>query len=94
MGQGFEELVGYIKKLVDLYNRDLADGLDHLMAITPKGDSQISVDSFSLNVSTLDGLTEKPAKHDAAYLVDMARVEALDTMGEKEKAVELLGRHV
>ena len=26
------------------------------------------------SVSTLDKLTEKPARHDAAYLVDMARV--------------------
>ena len=34
------------------------------------------------------------AKHEAAYLVDMARVEALDTMGEKEKAVAILDRHV
>ncbi len=49
---------------------------------------------FSLEVSTLDGLTEKPAKHEAAYLVDMARVEALNTMGESRKAVELLDRHV
>ena len=48
----------------------------------------------SASTSNLDGLTEQPAKHDAAYLVDMAKVEALDTMGENRKAVELLGRHV
>ena len=29
-----------------------------------------------------------------AYLVDMAKVEALDTMGENRKVVKLLGRHV
>ena len=45
-------------------------------------------------MSALDALTEKPAKDEAAYLVDMARVEALDTMGEKEKAVAILERHV
>ena len=39
-------------------------------------------------------VTEKPDKHEAAYLVDMAKVEALDMMGEKEKAVELQNRHV
>ncbi len=89
VAQGFEELVGYIERLVDLYHRDLAEGLDRLMALLPEEDSQKSVEPFSIDVSTLDGLTEKPAKQDAAYLVDMARVEALDTMGEKEKAVEL-----
>ncbi len=86
--------MAYIERLVDLYNRDIAEGLDRLMAILPKGDCQKSIEPFSLDVSTLDGLTEKPAKHDAAYLVDMARVEALDTMGEKEKAVAILDRHV
>jgi hypothetical protein len=45
-------------------------------------------------VSALDGLTEKTAKHEDAYLVDMARVEALDTLGESQKAVELLSRHI
>ena len=86
--------MGYIEKLVGIYNRDLAEGLDRLMAILPKGDSQRSVEPFSLDLSTLDGLTEKPAKHEAAYLVDMARVEALDTMGENQKAVAILDRHV
>ncbi len=92
VAQGFEELVGYIERSVDLYNQDLADGLDRLMALLP--DSQNSLEPFSLDESTLDELTEKPAKHETAYLVDMAGVEALDTMGEKEKAVELLERHV
>ena len=94
VAQGFEELVGYIERLVDLYNRDLAQGLDRLMAILPKDDSQKSVEPFSLTVATLDRPTEKPAKHEAAYLVDMARVEALDTMGEARRAGELLERYV
>ena len=56
--------------------------------------SEKSIKPFSLNVTTLDGLTEKPAKHEAAYLVDMARIEALDTMGENQKAIAILARHV
>ncbi len=66
----------------------------YLMALLPEGDSQKTIELFNLNVSTLDGLTEQPAKHETAYLVDMAKVEALDTMGENQKAVELLDRHV
>ena len=94
VAQGFEELVGYIERLVDLYNRDLAEGLDSLMAILPEGTSQKSAEPFRLDVSTLDGLTVKPTRHEAAYLVDMARVEALDTKGENQKAVAILERHV
>ncbi len=86
--------MGYIERLVDLYDQDLAEGLDRLIAPLPEGDSQKSIEPFSLDVSTLDELTEKPANHQAAYLVDMARVEALDTMGENRKAVELLDRHI
>ncbi len=91
--EGFTDLMGYIKRLVDLYNRDLADGLDRLIALLSEADSQKSVEPFSLDVSAQDGPTEQPALHGAAYLVDMARVEALHTLGETRKAVELLDRH-
>ena len=94
VAEGFTNLIGYIESLVDLCNRDLADGLDRLIALLSEADSQKSVEPFSLDVSALDGLTENPTKNEAAYLVDMAKVEALDTMGESRKAVELLTRHV
>ncbi len=64
------------------------------MAILPERDFQKSIEPFSLDVSPLDKLSEKPAAHDVAYLVDMARVEALDTIGESQKAIELLDRHI
>jgi len=86
--------MGYIERLVDHYKRDLSEGLDRPIAILPEGDPQESIEPFSLNVSTLDDLTEKPAKHETACLVDMARGEALDAMGESRKAVEWLDRHV
>ncbi len=81
-------------KLIGMYNRDLARRLDRLMAPLPKGDAQKSTEPFSLNASTLDGLAEEAANPQAAYLVDIAKVEALDTKGENQKAVQLLDRHV
>ena len=33
LAQGFEELVGYIERLVELYNRDLTEGLDRLITL-------------------------------------------------------------
>ena len=38
----------------------------------------------------MDGLTGKPAEHQSSYLADMAKVEDLHTVGENQKAVELL----
>ena len=58
--------MSYVERLVELYNRDLAEGLDRLMALLPQRDPQKSVEPFGLDVSTRDRLTEKPAKHDAA----------------------------
>ncbi len=64
------------------------------MALLPNGDCQKSVEPFSLDLSTLDELTEQPARHETSYLVDLARVEALDLIGESWKAVKLLERHL
>ena len=68
--------------------------MDGLAALMPQGDSKESDEPLKLDPPTLTKLAGNPAKHQAAYLVDMAKVEALDTMGENRKAVELLDRHV
>lgn len=39
-------------------------------------------------------LAGNTAMHQTAYLVDMVKLEALDTKRENGKAVELLDRHV
>jgi RNase P subunit RPR2 len=38
--------------------------------------------------------TEKIAVERVSYLVDMAKAEALDAMGENRAAVELIERHL
>ena len=92
--EGFDELVNYIERLVELYNRSIAQGLDYVAATVPRDDSQKVDEPFEVCLSALTELAEQPAKHRIAYLVDMAKVEALDTMGENRQAVELLDRLV
>ena len=46
------------------------------------------------DLAALKKLADRLAKHQVAYLTDMAKTEALDTMGENRKAVELLDQHV
>ena len=93
--QGFKELVEHTERLVALYNGILAEGLDRLATLLPEEGSGIPDGPFNLDVSPLEKLAEKCIAHQADYLLDMARVEALDTLGEKNrKAVELLDRHV
>ena len=76
--EGFEELVGYVERLVDLFHRDLAEDLERLATIADEGDFQKSDETFYLDSSILEKLADGLAEHQAAYLVDMAKVEALD----------------
>ena len=94
VAQGFDELVDHTERLVDLFNRNLGEELDHLATMLSKEDSDNLSEPFCLDVGALEKLSGKPVYHQVAYLVDMAKVEALDTMGENRKAVELLDRHV
>ena len=61
-----------------MYSRELARRLDRLRAQLPEGDSQKLAELFSPNASTLEGLIEKTANPQAAYLLDIDKAEALD----------------
>ena len=95
MDEAFDDLVEYIEGLSNLYNRNLYEGLDRLATLATwvtKGDSGKSTEPFYLDLSTLEDLVAKPGKHRISHLEDMAKVEALDTMGENRRAEELLDR--
>ena len=77
-----------------LYNGNLAEEMDRLATLLSESKSVKPGKPFSLDLSPLEKSTRKAASHQVAYLVDMAKVEALDTMGENRKAVALLDRHV
>ncbi len=47
-----------------------------------------------IDLPNLHEKTQGAATDHAAYLVDMAKAEALDTMGETERAVAIMDRHV
>ncbi len=94
MAQGFERLVGFVDRQIGMYNRDLAQRLDRLIALLVKGEAQKLTELFSPNASTPEGLTEKTAIPQAAYLLDIAKAEDLDQKGDNQNRVELLQRHV
>ena len=84
------QLVEQAEKLVDLYNRDLAADLE-LMDNTADGhDGQGSEDRHTIDQSNLRSRTDGAATDQTAYLVDMAKAEALDVMGATERAVAIV----
>ncbi|MFQ6029304.1 MAG: hypothetical protein ACE5Q6_17650, partial [Dehalococcoidia bacterium] len=94
VAQGFDELVDHTERLVGLYNGNLAEGLDQMTTMLPRGKPERPNEPFFLELAALQKLADKPVSQQVDYLVDMAKVEALDATGENCKAVELLDRHV
>ena len=64
--EGFDELIDHIDKSADLYNRNLAEGLDRLATRVPEGGSQNTDEPFCLGLSTLGKLVAEPGKHQVA----------------------------
>ena len=87
-------LVEQAEKLVDLNNRDLTGDLELLDRAAGGSDAKGSENRHSIDLSSLRGGTQVVATDPAAYLVDMAKAEALDMMGEPEKATKLVDRHI
>ena len=80
--------------MVGLYNANLSEALDRLATLLPQDETENPKEPFSLDLSHLETLTGKATAPQISYLVDMAKVEALDTLGDNRKAVELLDQHV
>jgi hypothetical protein len=88
------QMVEQAEKLVDLYNGNLAAGLELLDSAVDGPDVQESEYHQTINLSVLRRRTEGAASSQAAYLVDMAKAEALDSMGEMGAAAALVDRHI
>ena len=80
--------------MVDIYNEALAgdiERLENLLIAAGDGKSEcpLTIDLVGL-IENVQGA----AKGQVAYLVDMAKADALDVLGETHQAFELVDRHV
>ena len=94
VSDGFDQLLALVEKLVNIYNEALAGDIERserLLMETGDGQNQspLTIDLAGL-VETVQG----SAKEQVAYLVDMAKADALDLLGETSQAFELVERHV
>jgi hypothetical protein len=91
---GFHELLASVEKTVGIYNESLAadiERLERLLVETRDGqdESPLTIDQVGL-IENVQGA----AKEQAAYMVDMAKADALELLGENRQALELVDRHV
>ena len=94
VSDGFDQLLALVEKLVNIYNEALAGDIERSerLLIEPgegQNQSPLTIDLAGL-VETVQG----SAKEQVAYLVDMAKADALDRLGETRQAFELVDRHV
>jgi hypothetical protein len=89
----FARLVGCIEELVEEYNEDFANGLEKLTGSSQEG-LQTAKPPNSIDTAALEKDVTPGARRHTVFLMDMAKAEALDAMGETEKAVQLVERHV
>ena len=94
VSDGFGQLLALVEKLVNIYNEALAGDIERSerLLIEPgegQNQSPLTIDLAGL-VETVQG----SAKEQVAYLVDMAKADALDLLGETRQAFELVERHV
>jgi len=94
VAEGFDQLLELMAKTVGIYNDALAEDIERLETLLNEtGDGQ---DEPPLTID-LAGLTENAqlaAGAQIAYMVDMAKSDALDLLGETRQALELVDRHV
>ena len=94
VSDGFGQLLALVEKLVNIYNEALAGDIERSerLLIEPgegQNQSPLTIDLAGL-VETVQG----SAREQVAYLVDMAKADALDLLGETRQAFELVERHV
>ena len=92
--EGLDQLMDLVEKLVDIYNQDLADGLERLERLMNNTGPEERKVRLTIDLADLIGRTGASANEQVVYLVDMAKADALDLLGERSAALELVDRHV
>jgi hypothetical protein len=91
-------LVRETERIVGVFHETLASDLEQHQRLWAKGRSEATATPSHTGISkdceALDRDAHKHAAGEVAYLVDMAKAEALDYMGENRAAVEVVEHHL
>ncbi len=94
MAEGFNQLLALAEKLVGIYNEALAGDIERLESLLIEtGDGQ-DESPLTIGLARLIENVQSAARAQVAYMVDMAKADALDLLGETRQAFELVDRHV
>jgi hypothetical protein len=89
----FARLVNCVEELVEGYNEDFANGLGQYTGPALEGLEEADLPN-SIGIAALEEAVARGARQHTAFLVDMAKAEALDAMGESQMALQLIDWNV
>ena len=90
----FDQLSTLVEKAVDIYSDSLAAEPDYLARLVVETKDGQDEPPLTIDPAALIEGVEGAALEQVAYLVDMAKANALDILGEPENAVKMLERYV
>ena len=94
MSQGFDDVFALVEKVINMFNESLAEDIERLEClIVETGDGREEA-RLAIDLAGLMESAQEAAKEQVAYLVDMAKAEALDLLGETRQVLELVDRYV
>ncbi|PKB80034.1 MAG: hypothetical protein BZY88_10190 [SAR202 cluster bacterium Io17-Chloro-G9] len=80
--------------MVDIYNEALGGDIERLERLLNEVEDGQDESSLKINLERLIENVQKAAAEQVAYMVDMAKSDAMDLLGETRQAFELVVRHV
>ena len=92
--QGFEELLALVQKTVNIFNGDLAGDLERLERLLAEAEDGQDESSLTVDLAGLMENVGEAATEQIAYLVDLAKADALEILGENRQALEFVDRRV
>ena len=94
VAEGFDNLLALVEKTVGIHNEHLAEEIERLeKLLIEKGYGQ-DESPLTIGLADLAELIARLATSQIAYLVDMAKADALDMLGENQKAFQVVERYV
>ena len=92
--EGFNQLLELVEKTVDIYNDSVAEDIERLEKLLNETEDGESKSQLTIDRTGLVEAVREAVVNQVAYMVDMAKAEALDLLGESRQAVELVDQHV
>ena len=87
-------MVALVEKTVGIYNDALAGEIERMEMVLNETEDGENESPLTIDLAGLIENVQGTAKAQVAYLVDMAKADALDLLGETRQAFELVDRHV